>query len=139
MLMLKAHPPEVRRRAVELAGAGGKSQPELARDLGISVSCLRSWVAQSDKDEARGAPRRRAVSWSACAGATSNAESLNQAPAEHVSDAAPAPPVPDVRGRGREVEHPGATPRHAIVQRVLKHSTTAHRRWGRGGAGLRDV
>ena len=47
----KAHPPELRRRAVELARAGGKPQSELARDLGISASCLRNWVAQADKDE----------------------------------------------------------------------------------------
>jgi len=51
--MPKAHPPEFRRRAVELARAGGKPQSELARDLGISASCLRNWVAQADKDEGR--------------------------------------------------------------------------------------
>jgi transposase-like protein len=51
--MPKAHPPEFRRRAIELARAGGKAQSELARDLGISASCLRNWVAQADKDEGR--------------------------------------------------------------------------------------
>jgi transposase len=51
--MPKAHPPEFRRRAVELARAGGKPQSQLARDLGISASCLRNWVAQADKDEGR--------------------------------------------------------------------------------------
>lgn len=51
--MPKARPPEFRRRAVELARAGGKPQSELARDLGISASCLRNWVAQADKDEGR--------------------------------------------------------------------------------------
>jgi transposase-like protein len=51
--MPKAHPPEFRRRAVELACAGGKPKSELARDLGISGSCLRNWVAQADKDEGR--------------------------------------------------------------------------------------
>jgi transposase len=49
--MPKAHPPEFRRRAIELARAGGKAQSELARDLGISASCLRNGVAQADKDE----------------------------------------------------------------------------------------
>jgi transposase-like protein len=49
--MPKAHPPEFRRRAIELARAGGKPQSELARDLGISASCLRNWVTQADKDE----------------------------------------------------------------------------------------
>jgi transposase-like protein len=51
--MPKAHPPQFRRRAVELARAGGKPQSELARDPGISASCLRTWVAQADKDEGR--------------------------------------------------------------------------------------
>ena len=51
--MAKAHPPEFWRRAVELARGGGKPQSELARDLGISASCLRAWVAQADKDEVR--------------------------------------------------------------------------------------
>ena len=52
--MPKAHPPEFRRRAVELARAGGKPQSQLARDPGISSSCLRDRVVQADKDEGRG-------------------------------------------------------------------------------------
>jgi transposase len=51
--MPKAHPPEFRRRAVEVARAGGKPQSQLARDLGISAACLRGWVAQADKGEGR--------------------------------------------------------------------------------------
>jgi transposase len=45
------HPPEFRRRAVELARLGDKPVAVLARDLGISESCLRNWMAQADADE----------------------------------------------------------------------------------------
>src|SRR5947208_11871101 len=45
------HPPEFRRRAVELAREQAKPVAELATDLGISQSCLRNWMAQSDADE----------------------------------------------------------------------------------------
>jgi transposase len=46
------HPPEFRRRAVELARAKTKPVGELAKDLRISESCLRNWLAQADADEA---------------------------------------------------------------------------------------
>ena len=47
------HPPEFRRRAVELAR--GKTAPvaQIARDLGISESCLRNWMARADVEEGR--------------------------------------------------------------------------------------
>lgn len=45
------HPPEFRRRAVELAREGAKPIGELAKDLRISESCLRNWIAQADVDE----------------------------------------------------------------------------------------
>lgn len=45
------HPPEFRRRAVELARQGEKSVAVLAKDLGISESCLRNWMAQADVDD----------------------------------------------------------------------------------------
>lgn len=45
------HPPEFRRRAVELARERSKTVAELAKDLGISESCLRNWMAQADVDE----------------------------------------------------------------------------------------
>lgn len=51
------HPPEFRRRAVELAREGSKPVSELAKDLGISQSCLRNWMAQADADE-NGSPTR---------------------------------------------------------------------------------
>jgi transposase-like protein len=49
--MPAAHPPEFRRRAVDLAREvdedGNRRHPiaRLARDLGISESCLRNWLA----------------------------------------------------------------------------------------------
>jgi transposase-like protein len=44
------HPPEFRQRAVELARLGDKPVAALAKDLGISESCLRNWTAQADAD-----------------------------------------------------------------------------------------
>jgi transposase len=44
------HPPEFRQRAVQLARAGDKPVAALAKDLGISESCLRNWMAQADTD-----------------------------------------------------------------------------------------
>ncbi|GAB3275538.1 hypothetical protein GCM10027589_00770 [Actinocorallia lasiicapitis] len=49
--MPSPHPPEFRRRAVELARTGEKSMNELAKSLGISQSCLSNWVRQADRDE----------------------------------------------------------------------------------------
>jgi len=44
-------PPEFRRRAVELARLREKPIAAIARDLGISESCLRRWMDQADVDE----------------------------------------------------------------------------------------
>lgn len=49
--MPSPHPPEFRRRAVELARQGEKSMVQLAKDLGISRSCLQNWVNQDAADE----------------------------------------------------------------------------------------
>jgi transposase len=46
-----AHPLEFRQRAVDLVRLGGKPVTQIARDLGISYSCLRNWVRQADIDE----------------------------------------------------------------------------------------
>jgi transposase-like protein len=46
------HPEEFRRRAVELARERAKPVGELAKDLRISESCLRNWLAQARADEA---------------------------------------------------------------------------------------
>jgi transposase len=51
------HPPEFRRRAIELAREvdenGQRKYPiaKLARDLKISEGCLRNWLHQADVDE----------------------------------------------------------------------------------------
>ena len=46
------HPPEFRQRAVELARQRTKPVAELAKELRISESCLRNWMAQADADDA---------------------------------------------------------------------------------------
>jgi len=45
------HLPEFRRRAVELARQGDTPIAALAKDLRISDSCLRNWMAQADVDD----------------------------------------------------------------------------------------
>lgn len=52
--MPRPHPPEFRRRAVELARLREKPVAQIAEDLGISDSCLRNWMKQSDLDEGHG-------------------------------------------------------------------------------------
>lgn len=47
------HPPEFRRRAVELARLGEQPVAQIAKELGISESCLRNWMAQADADEGK--------------------------------------------------------------------------------------
>ena len=44
------HPPEFRRRAVDLARLGDKPVSVVAKELSISESCLRNWMAQADAD-----------------------------------------------------------------------------------------
>ena len=51
--MPAAKPPEFRRRAVDLARRGDASVRQVAKDLGISESCLRRWMAQDDVDAGR--------------------------------------------------------------------------------------
>jgi transposase len=43
------HPPELRRRAVEMATSGAMPLADIARDLHISESCLRNWLAQAKR------------------------------------------------------------------------------------------
>jgi transposase len=45
------HPPEFGRRAVELGRLGEKPISAIAKDLSISESCLRNWMAQADTDD----------------------------------------------------------------------------------------
>ena len=51
--MPAAKPHEFRRRAVELAREGLKPVAQIAKDLGISESGLRRWMAQADVDEGK--------------------------------------------------------------------------------------
>ena len=51
--MPRPHPPEFRRRAVELARLKEKPIAQIAVDLGISDSCLRNWLRQADVDEGK--------------------------------------------------------------------------------------
>jgi len=51
--MPRPHPPEFRRRAIELAREHAKPISVIAKDLGISDSCLRNWMAQADIAEGR--------------------------------------------------------------------------------------
>jgi transposase len=51
--MPKAHPVEFRQRAVEVARAGDDPVAQVAKDRGISESCLRRWMAVADVDEGR--------------------------------------------------------------------------------------
>ena len=48
-----AKPPEFRRRAVELARRREQPVAQIAKDLGISESCLRRWMALDDVDAGR--------------------------------------------------------------------------------------
>jgi transposase-like protein len=49
-----AHPSALRRRAIELARQGDRSLVQLAKDLGISRSCLHTWLKQDDADARSG-------------------------------------------------------------------------------------
>jgi transposase-like protein len=51
VLMPAPHPPEFRQRAIELARRGTIPVSKIAKDLGISDSCLRNWMHQADADE----------------------------------------------------------------------------------------
>ena len=45
------HPPEFRRRAVEMARQSDKPISSIAKDLSISESCLLNWVTKADTDD----------------------------------------------------------------------------------------
>jgi len=51
------HPPEFRQRAVDLARSGVKPIATIAKELSISESCLRNWLAQDDADAGARLPR----------------------------------------------------------------------------------
>jgi transposase-like protein len=49
--MPRPHPPEFRQRAIELVRLRDKPVAQIAKELGISDSCLRNWVKQADVDD----------------------------------------------------------------------------------------
>jgi transposase len=51
--MPRPHSPEFRRRAVELALERAKPVAQIARDLGISESCLRRWMDLAAVEDGR--------------------------------------------------------------------------------------
>jgi transposase len=51
--MPRAHPPEFRHRAVELARLRDKPVAQIAKELQISESCLRRWMDIADVDDGR--------------------------------------------------------------------------------------
>ncbi|HEY9377580.1 MAG TPA: transposase [Jiangellaceae bacterium] len=51
--MPAAKPPEFRRRALDLVRLGEQSVAKIAKDLGISESCLRRWMDQDEVDFGR--------------------------------------------------------------------------------------
>jgi len=51
MIVVAHHPPEFRRRAVELARRGDHPIAALAQRLQISESCLHRWVLQAEIDD----------------------------------------------------------------------------------------
>jgi len=51
--MPRAHPPEFRQRAVELARLREEPVAKIAEDLGIAESCLRNWMKQADIDDGK--------------------------------------------------------------------------------------
>ena len=51
------HTLEFRQRAVQLAREGTTPVAKIAKDLGISESCLRNWMAQADADDNGGGQR----------------------------------------------------------------------------------
>jgi transposase-like protein len=57
-VMPPPHPPEFRQRAVELARLGGTPIAKIAKDLGISESCLRNWLHADTPDDNGGSEKK---------------------------------------------------------------------------------
>jgi transposase len=58
-VMPPPHPPEFRQRAVELARTGEAPIAKIAKDLGISESCLRNWMRADDVPDDNGSTERK--------------------------------------------------------------------------------
>jgi transposase len=52
----KPFPPEFRRDVIAVARKGEASISQVARDFGISESCLQRWLKIADRDDGRAAP-----------------------------------------------------------------------------------
>jgi len=52
--MPKAFPPEFRRDVVAVARKGEAPLAQIARDFGISASCLARWLKVADRDDGQG-------------------------------------------------------------------------------------
>ena len=52
--MPKAFPPEFRRDVIAVARKGEASMAQVARDFGISESCLARWLRIADREDGRG-------------------------------------------------------------------------------------
>ena len=52
--MPKAFPPEFRRDVIAVARKGETSMAQVARDFGISESCLARWLKIADREDGRG-------------------------------------------------------------------------------------
>ena len=53
------YPPEFRRDVIAVARRGEQSRAQVARSFGVSESCLARWLAITDRDNGRRAPRLR--------------------------------------------------------------------------------
>jgi transposase len=49
--MVKAYPPEFRRDVIAVARRGEASHRQVAKDFGISETCLQRWLRVADRDE----------------------------------------------------------------------------------------
>ena len=50
------YPPEFRGDVIAVARRGDQSRAQVARNFGISESCLARWLAIADRDEGRASP-----------------------------------------------------------------------------------
>jgi len=53
LIVPRAHPKEFRDDVVAVARKGDASIAEVAKDFGISESCLRNWLSKADVDDGR--------------------------------------------------------------------------------------
>jgi transposase len=50
-IMVKAYPPEFRRDVIAVARKGDASNRQVAKDFGISETCLQRWLRVADRDD----------------------------------------------------------------------------------------